>query len=326
MESQVKKSNKKKWMITGIIGGIVLIAAVVLIIVFTTKKEDGYRTIQIYEMEGDAVLTRKDVGEMEAYENLMLKSGDKVNTRSNSSLRLKMDSDKFMLMDPDTEVELFATGDSKNSKTNINLNAGAVTVEIKNKLNKDSTYRITTPNSVMAVRGTVFRVEVTYDENGKCITRVMVFEGSVTVEKKEEDGTLSEKVILEAGQQAIIKEEDGVVKIIVLDEIDYEELPLEVLEFLKEIVKGGTKLCISLEELERLIKTKKGLLEENKPEASQEPYQCTVTFMYDGKVFGTQEVMNGELVQIPKLIPDAEGQWDYDFEVPVVTDIAIEFK
>lgn len=325
MDTEAKK-NKKKPIIIGTVAALVVIVAVVVGIFVLGGEEEGYRTIQIYEMNGQGTLTRKGMEEMDAYENLMLKSEDKLMTKADSTIRLKMDGDKFMLLEPDTEIELFAVGDEKNSKTNISLVSGAVTVEIKDKLKKGSTYRITTPNSVMAVRGTVFRVEVKYDENGKCITQVTVLEGSVSVEKKDESGNLSDEVFVDAGKQAIIKEEAGSLKIILEEEIDLTKLPVETLEFLKDIIEGGRELCFSLEELEKILEALLNEADIPQPEQSREPYECTVTFKYDGKVFGTQKVTEGQCVQKPALLPDADGDWDYNFDEPIVTNTAIEFR
>lgn len=324
MDTTEKKSKKKIVIIAACAFALVAIGVICF---FFFKEEKGYRTIQIYEMNGDAVLTRKGIEDMEAYENLMLKTEDKLLTKSESTVRLKMDSDKFMLLEPDTEVELYATGDSENSKTDINLNKGCITIEIKGKLKGNSTYRVTTPNSVMAVRGTVFRVEVTYDENGKCVTIVTVYEGSVAVEKKDEDGNVSDKVILKDGKRAIIKEEEGILKIILEDEIPLAEVSVEALEFLKGVIEDGRELSVTLEEVEEQIrKLTEESNDDNNMEENAEPYNCTVTFVYKGQEFGRQDVMSGELIQKPLLTPDGEGDWDHDFSVPVVTDTAIEFK
>ena len=51
----------------------------------------------------------------------------------------------------------------------------------------------------------------------------------------------------------------------------------------------------------------------------------TVTFMYEGNVFGTQEVKEGELASKPRLQPAPTGSWNYDFSNPITEDTIIEF-
>ena len=54
--------------------------------------------------------------------------------------------------------------------------------------------------------------------------------------------------------------------------------------------------------------------------------QCTVTFMYNGSVFGTQSVQKGSKASEPSLSPSDSGDWDYDFSKTVEKDITVEWK
>ena len=303
-----KKSLNIKILIPIIAIVIVGIIAAVLFL----NKEEGYRSIKVHEVSGSVTLEQENVGTMEAYENLNLISGDKLQTLVESYVRLKMDEDKYVLVEQESKLQIYATGNTENSTTDIRLDSGAITVEVENKLNDDSSFEVTTPNAVMAIRGTVFRVTTDVDENGNPITRVTIFDGKVAVQKIEEDGTLSEEVIVESGKEALIYEENNEEIIVILDEIDVSQLPLEVLEFLKEIAEDGEELSISLDEIEELI------------EAIENPVY-TVTFMYNGQVFGTQKVNEGELVTKPTLKPAPTGNWNYDFGEPITEDTTIEF-
>ena len=164
----------------------------------------------------------------------------------------------------------------------------------------------------MAVRGTVFRITTDTDENGKPITRYTIFNGAITVQEKNSDGSLSEETRIESGQEAIIYEENGEEVLIILDGIDETLLPLKVLEFLQDVIEDGREITYSEEEIEELI------------DAIENPVY-TVTFVYNGTVFGTQEVKGGELVVKPTLKPAPTGRWNYDFNEPVTEDITIEF-
>lgn len=295
---------------------IVVVVMGIVAALFFFNKEEGYRSIQVYQVNGDVTLKRENVGLMEAYENLNLISGDALETFLESFLRLKLDEDKYVLVEQESQIEIYATGDEKSSRTDVHLEKGAVTVEVENKLNDDSSFEVTTPNAVMAIRGTVFRISADVDENGEPITRITIFEGAVTVQKKAEDGTLSEEIRIESGKEAIIYEENNEEILVVLDKIDDTQLPKEVLEFLQEeTVRDNHEIIYSDEEIIELLEK----LENPKAEI------YTVTFMYNGTVFATQEVKAGELASKPTLKPAPTGSWNYDFREPILEDTTIEF-
>ena len=135
---------------------------------------------------------------MEAYVNMQLQNNDQADTGSDSYVQMKMDEDKYLLMEPETSVRIEATGDDVNSKTKIVLTKGAIVNRIENKLNANSSYEIETPNSTMAVRGTTFRVALSEpDENGDVITTLEVHDGSVEciINEKNADGTITQKKV-----------------------------------------------------------------------------------------------------------------------------------
>lgn len=295
---------------------VVLIIVAGIAAIMLLGNEEGYRLIQVYQVNGEVTLERENIGKMDAYENLNLISGDALETFEESYSRLKLDEDKYILVEQGSKIGIYATGDEKSSKTDIRLDKGAVTVEVENKLNEDSSFEVTTPNAVMAIRGTVFRITTDADEEGEPITRITIFEGAVTVQKKTEDGTLSEETPIDSGKEAIIYEDNDEEILVILDEIDETLLPKEVLEFLQEeVVRDDHEIVYSDEKIVELL--------EKLDETEKEVY--TVTFTYDGKIFGTQEVVDGELASRPKLKPAASGNWNYDFSKPITEDTTIEF-
>lgn len=218
------------------------------------KKEEGYRVIQVYEVNGKATIAREKVGNMDAYEKLNLVSGDWLSVLKESYMRLKMDEDKYMLIEEESELSIFATGSDKNSKTDIQLEKGSITVEVQNKLGSEESFEVTTPNAVMAVRGTVFHISAGVDEKGEPITKVAIFEGAVTVQKTDESGQSSEEQTIEGGKEVLIYEKDsGEVVIQVNDEINMEDYPSEVWEFLQEISEGGRELWITSDEIKEKL-------------------------------------------------------------------------
>ncbi len=226
------------------IGAVVAAAAVVVAcVVLIGGKNEAYRSIMVYQINGNATITRERVGEMAAYENLMLQSGDMVAVASDSSMRLKLDDDKYVLAEQDTLMNIVAEGNDENARTFIDLQKGSVTSEIQNKLKDGASYEVNTPNSIMAVRGTIFRVDVEIDENKNTNTKLTVFQGTVGVRTIMPDGTVSEEEIkVEAGNELTIEgtpttsEYSGEPV-----EIDYDSLPEIIQDYIEELAQSGMK-------------------------------------------------------------------------------------
>lgn len=400
--------------------------------IYIGNRQEAYRSIEVYTLEGSASITREKVGRLAAYENLYLESGDTVRTEQKSSMRLKLDDDKYVLAQENTLFELVAEGTRRDSKTRIDLREGAIVNEIQNPLSGRSSYEIHTPNAVMAVRGTCFRIEVRKREDGSYRTVLDTFDGSVSSRLRNPDGTVSdEEVPVNAGWHIEVgNDENRSYYPSQASEINYEDQPAEVLEFLNETLLNGREIGISQQELRRLLEHKQGGAEAVKngprfqllpgPDASDRPglslltgtfkqpepepglqmvpvtedgtqkgpepsadhsgtgsiwtpaaqaqaggasdktqvqaggaldgtkkpgaggasggtkkpggsdkpksIVYRVTFLYQGKVFGTQEVEEGALAGAPTLAPAAAGSWDYDFAAPVTSDLTIRWQ
>lgn len=306
------KAKKKKIIIISSVA-VVLVAVLVVVLLNVLKKEETYRIVKVYDIKGEAIVTREGIGEMEAYNNMVLESGDVVLLKS-GTMTLKLDDDKYMYVEPNTEFRLVATGSAADSKTSIELNYGAVTSDIQNALNEDSSYEVNTPNSNMAVRGTVFRV-YTYYEGDVRYTKVSVFDGKVDSELVYADGSTSKDgVRVNNGNEVLIYDDkDNTDYVGEPKDIDYSELPEEVIVTLMSIVENGTDIGITYDELNELLQ-----------DVSTGPF--TVTFMYNGAVFGTQTVEKGQCATIPSLMPEPSGSWDFDFTTEIHMDTTIEWR
>lgn len=240
------------------------------------EKEEAYRMIQVLEVSGTVSVERATMGAMDAYEGMRLESGDKITVGSESWLKIKMDEDKYALVEPASVLRLEASGSSADSKTVLHLEVGAVSSRLEEKLSEASSYEVNTPNSTMAVRGTVFRVEVAIDEDGVSISNVSVYDGSVATCLVYPDGTMDEEqetVLLVDGTAAQMWGNDVLSRYVTTDaELELDDLRLKTLEFLQEAQEAGQDLEISPEELEALI----AVLEQESGEEPTAPAEETV--------------------------------------------------
>lgn len=410
--------------------------SVVTVIALLANKEETFRSIMVYDVEGNAVIARENVGEMNAAENLYLESGDRVSVAAASRMRMKLDDDKYVMAEENTIFSVQAEGTDADSRTMIALEQGAITNEIQNPLSEGSQFETSTPNSVMAVRGTVYRVELYADENGGQNTKLCCFQGKVGVKPVLPDGTYGEEILVPAGSELMVYQ-DGMTSDI--QDIAYEELPLQALATLLDMMENGQELTgVSQETLTQFISATEKVSETSESEAKQpqqnepaqeeateeesdetdgqtdaqahtkretakntpakrsgekqdvpmpepsagqpapkpqapvikptkpadngsigngntegegsqnenenasdeeksdddkkdkkkpsKPKTYTVTFEYQGQVFATQRVKQGEKAAAPVLVPATSGAWDFDFETKIQANTTITWK
>ena len=259
----------KTWVKYGAaIMGLLIVSA--LIISFGMKKEESYRDIKVMSIKGTATVERASVGSLDAYEDMKLESGDRLSVDSSSSLILSMDDNKYAMLEPGSSLTLEADGTKENSRTVIHLEAGAVMNYLSEKLSEKSSYEVTVPNSTMAVRGTVFRVAIVYDEDGDSYTTVQVFDGIVGSRLIFPDGRIDEEEVQITPGREILIHGDTSISEYVGDkghDIDYTTLNREALEFLLFCIDDGSDLCLTREEVEELLRR---LDQTEKPEESAE--------------------------------------------------------
>ena len=143
---------KKKALLFGGIGAAVVAIAVILILVLSGG--DSYRSIIVVEARNN-VTVKRDGTNLQAFANMKLRSGDVVEVPGGGYARLKLDNDKYVYLEENTTIFLQAEGDEKNSKTIIYVEQGNMLTEIQNKLSDESTFNVVTPNTTMAIRGTI---------------------------------------------------------------------------------------------------------------------------------------------------------------------------
>lgn len=205
-----KAMDKKK--ILWIVGAAALLIVVGVVLFFVLgKKEEAYRNIRVTEVIGEVTVHRENLDNLKVRENMNLESGDEVLTGEGAKLTLRLDDDKYVVVDENSKLVLVATGTKEDSKTRLELEYGAVFSDIKTKLSEDSDYQICTPSSTMSVRGTQF--EVSYreilDDAGNVIgkgIKVLTFEGAVAVAPEGED---EERVSTPGTMEVLVEDKEG---------------------------------------------------------------------------------------------------------------------
>lgn len=86
-----------------------------------------------------------------------------------------LDSDKYVKLEQLSQAQFVELGSDKERNTVIRLDKGALTNELVAPLGANERYVVNTLNAVMSVRGTYFRVEVRYDENGDAYTDIYTY-------------------------------------------------------------------------------------------------------------------------------------------------------
>lgn len=339
--------------------GILLAAAAGIFLL--TKEQTEFREISIFEASATATVKRGSET-IHIYEGMKLENEDYVTVKDDGYIRLRLDDDKYITLEPGTEILLHATGSSSNSRTEIELKSGAILNEINKKLSDDSDYRLSTPNSVMAIRGTIFRVALTQKGN-ECTADLAVIEGKVAASLIQPDGTIGKtETLVTAGKSAEFYNDETGAQIIYSDkDIDYSTFPEFILKRLLELSENGRLKHgpITEEELSKLLDktnpstvqpqnpaetpiTNTTQLESESPSTarpaktaapSQTPdvsYQ--VTFLdTDGKIFATQTVRKGSTIKKPSLSPLTGTAWYdengniYDFNTQITKDCSLYY-
>lgn len=251
--------NRKK---IGLIGGIAALAVILCIAAVVILTRNGgsaaYRDISVFDLSASATVTR-DGTTLDAYSGMKLMNGDNVKVGDEGNMCLLLDDDKYVTLETGTEIRLNASGSKEDSKTRIELVQGAVLNELDSKLNNDSSYELSTPVSVMAVRGTVFRVSLDSDGE-KTAADVMVFDGKVAAAAVLADGTVSSKEnMVAAGEAADFHKADaGSDPVYAPKDIDFTALPADTLKALLKIYDSGriSDLSVSKDDLQQIIKEK----------------------------------------------------------------------
>ncbi len=336
-QPSTKSNSNLKIRLFAVVGILAVIAVAAAVFFLNRRGQTQFREISIFEAKADATVLRKGQT-IDTYKGMKLENGDHLTVGPEGFIRLLLDDDKYVTLEPKTEIELLASGDSKDSKTEIKLISGAILNEINNKLSRDSTYKIHTPNSVMAVRGTVFRVAM-QQQADECLVDLAVLDGKVGAALISPDGSISdEETLVTVGQSAQFQsDENGVKTVFSGKEIDYSAFPKLIRNRILDLKKSGrlNQLPLTEEQLEEKFNTanEESTSVENSQTSHTESDICVVTFLdAGGNLFATQKVEKGSKVSLPALSPSTGSAWydkdgaEYDFNTIVTEDLTLSYR
>ena len=172
------------------VAAIAVVGGTAAVVGYNVTKEDAYRVLKVFEMTGDSTVYREGSGDLEAYVGMNLESGDVLSVGEESTLRVVLDNDKYILLDGGTVLELNAAGTAADSRTTVNLRQGTILNEITNPLSANSSYEVNAPKATMAVRGTSFSVSVRDDGSGGYNIDETTYHGLVNVSILDEEGNI----------------------------------------------------------------------------------------------------------------------------------------
>lgn len=292
--------------------GTTVAAAVITAVIMLAG--NGYRTVAIEELSGTTVVTSEEKGATEAYEGMHLYPGDDVAVQQASDMTMVLDMDKYLYAEAGTRFHLEYAGKPGKSETVIHLEEGSVLNRIKDRLNAGEVYQVDTPNSTMAVRGTVLRVSVYRDGTGLSYTQLQVFDGNVQVDLKTEDGEYNGvTAMVEAGQAVLVRGNTDFSEFVIGESgeiaspIDYKDIPQDVAEELVDYIDDGEELSIGKELLMDYTK-----LEEHQGEkGARVEATCTEDGYEEIRCIICDEVLETAVLPAPG---HTVAEWEVDLE------------
>ncbi len=198
-----KKTSKKKYILIAVVA-LLLLGIATVFGAQISKDDQGYRTISVIEVSGRVSVVKNGV-EYTAYPGMLLQEGQEVVTSGSSHVRMALDDDKYIKLESGSRAVFETLGFLGSGKTAINLERGSLTSELVNPLGAEDSYVINTPNAVLAVRGTFFRVDLSISDEGDVKSDVMTYGGQVASQRVQPTGeVVEEEVLIDAGYKASI--------------------------------------------------------------------------------------------------------------------------
>ena len=267
---------KIKWnkaiKVCSILSVLIIIA---LLSIIMLNSVEGYRVVRIAEVNGNVTVVRDGI-EYKAYKGMNVQEGAVLVTSAGSNVRMVLDDDKYVKLEAGSRMTFETLGVLGSGNTALKLERGSVTSEIVKPLAVDESFIVNTPNAVLAVRGTYFRVDLSMNENGDTTTDVLTYGGTVASNRIMPDGqVVEEEVLIEVGYKAKINM-DTKDTVYVVDEagvegegkgkkttkIKLDDIPDEDLVDIYFASENGHDMFIKTEEIKKNIEIRDIKLEE----------------------------------------------------------------
>ena len=216
-----KKLKKAKLSVVIFLVVAILVTSIVTVLSFG-KSDEAYRTITVIEVTGTVGVVHNNT-EYQAYTGMHLEEGYAVVTSGNSYIRLLLDDDKYVKLESGSKATF---EEVRGGKTAIRIERGSIVAEVTRPLEIDEDFIVNTPNAVLAVRGTLFRVDLSRNEKGELNTDVMTYGGAVSSKRVQPDGKVEDiELTIKQGFKATVNMDDKETVYLVDDiKVDLSEL------------------------------------------------------------------------------------------------------
>lgn len=199
-----KKLKKTKLSVVIFLVVAILVTSIVTVLSFG-KSDEAYRTITVIEVTGTVGVVHNNT-EYQAYTGMHLEEGYAVVTSGNSYIRLLLDDDKYVKLESGSKATF---EEVRGGKTAIRIERGSIVAEVTRPLEIDEDFIVNTPNAVLAVRGTLFRVDLSRNEKGELNTDVMTYGGAVSSKRVQPDGKVEDiELTIKQGFKATVNMDD----------------------------------------------------------------------------------------------------------------------
>ncbi len=164
--------NRFSGFLNPFIGAFVIIGFVAIVYLFYSSfYKDEEKKISYKGLYGDTLVNGV------IFDEILISSGDKIKTKSDSSSEIEIEKMFFINIYPDSEIEVENSFYSKKYKLNVfNFKINSGTIYAKFEKSADLNYRFITKDAKIESIGTEFLIEITKDG-----TMVVVTDGSLSV-------------------------------------------------------------------------------------------------------------------------------------------------
>jgi hypothetical protein len=194
--------------LTFFIGGMVCILIVLVVAVFAAINWGDMKTrvVRVREIYGEVTI-EADSRIKYASKNIKLAPGDIITLKKDSRVRLQIDPDKFLTIEPDTSLYIDYTNIENMGSITINLLYGSALLEMSKEIGAKDSVMVVNTNAMFDARKSVFRTTFEYftDYGGfpAKITDIENLSGNLNIQLFDDKGIKSDNpMILKEGNFA----------------------------------------------------------------------------------------------------------------------------